>query len=129
MDYKEIILKALRSIGCEPEHENGVGYSFKCEMLTFLYVVYDTDTSLLRFIVPNIFSVTDANRDAVLKMKHKVECSMKYVRFNIMDNTSLCATYDHYLASAENLEEVLIHMIKALMFATEEFAKNINGEK
>lgn len=129
MSYQETVLKTLRSIGCEPEREENVGYSFKYEMLVILYLPDVSDENILHFVLPNIFSVTEVNKDAVLRAMYEVTSSMKHVRFTIIGNTSLSVTYEHYLVSEENLEEVLRHMVKAVSHASYEFTKVINGEK
>ena len=129
MSYQETVLKTLRSMGCEPVCEEDIGYSFKYEKLIMLYLPDVSDENILRFALPNIFFVTELNKDAVLRAMYEVTCSMKYVRFKIMNNTSLLVTYEHYLVCEENLEEVLRHMVKVVSYASYEFTKVINGEK
>lgn len=128
MNQKEIILKQLRSMGFEPEEEEGLGYVFKYDEMSLLYMP-DDDENFLRIIIPNIYDVTDENRVAVLEAMQETSCIVKYTKVNIMYESLVWAVYEHYLVSEENLEDLIEHMVRALMATVAVFHKKVNGDE
>lgn len=127
MNYKEIVLEQLRSMGFELTKADGIGYVFSYEEMNYLYMPDEEDKNFLRFALPNIFDVTDENRVAVLETQQEISRLLKYAKVNIMYESSVWAIYEHYLVSAENLDDLLEHIVRVLMATVRVFHQRIDG--
>lgn len=79
MNLKELMLQYLKEEGfCPKEDEYSI--DFKCEGRTFAFL-YDTDDDqYFRLMMPNIFEVTDENREVVLRALNETNSSVKVVK-------------------------------------------------
>lgn len=128
MNQKEIVLDRLKAMGFEPDEVGDVGYVFKYEDTNFLYMPDEDDEQFLRIAVPNLFEVTEENRVAVLEAMHGTALLLKYAKMYIMYDTSVWAVYEHRLNPADNLSDLLEHIIRVLDTAAQVFYRKINGE-
>lgn len=128
MKQKEIVLEQLRAMGFELIEVEDMGYIFKYEGVNFLYMTDDEDDKFLRIAIPHLFEVTQENRTAVLEAIHETSLILKYVKLFVMCDTAVWAVYEHYLLSADNLPQLLEHILRGLETAVEVFYKQINGE-
>lgn len=128
MSYKEIVLEKLCSMGFEPIQVGNIGYVFNYEEVHFLYMPDDDDVKFLRIAIPHLFEVTDENRTAVLEAMHGTSLLIKYVKVNIMLQSSVWALYEHHLVTMENIEDLLEHIIQILHATAMVFHKKINGD-
>ena len=79
MNLKEMMLQYLREEGfCPTEDEYGI--DFKCEGRTYAFFYDEDDDQYFRLMMPNIFDVTDENRDAVLYALNETNSTMKVVK-------------------------------------------------
>ncbi len=129
MNQKEIVFDHLKAMGFEPIELDDVGYVFKYEDTDFLYMTDDDDEQFLRIVIPFLFEVTDENRAAVLEAMHDTVSLLKYAKMYIMDGTNVWAVYEHRLSAADDLSDLLEHIIRVLEAAAHVFHKKINGEE
>ena len=79
MNLKELMMQFLREEGYCPK-ETELGLDFKCEGRSFVFF-YDSDDELyFRLMMPNIFEVTDENRDAVMYALNETNATVKVVK-------------------------------------------------
>lgn len=128
MDYRKTVLEHLSSMGFEPAEIEGIGYVFAYEDINILYMPDEDDENFLRISIPSIFDVTEENLEAVLEAAQETSLLLKYTKINIMHKSSVWAVYEHYLVSEENMDELLEHMIRALLATANVFQKKIDGE-
>ncbi len=128
MNQKKIVLDQLKAMGFEPVALGEVGYVFQYEDMNFLYRTDDDDEQFLRIVIPFLFEVTDENRVTVLEAMHDTVLLLKYAKMYIMDGTTVWAVYEHRLSAADDLSELLEHIICVLVAAARVFRKKINGE-
>lgn len=128
MNQKEIILEQLKSMGFEPINMPEVGYVFKYEEMNYLYMPEEDDEQFLRIVIPHLFEVTEENRVAVLDAMHETGLLLKYAKVCIMYGDTVWAIYEHRLCAADNLSDLLEHIIRVLALAVYVFNKKINGE-
>lgn len=129
MNQKEIILDQLKAMGFEPIELGDVSFVFKCEGMNYLYMPDDDDEQFLRIVIPNLLEVTDENHAAVLEAMHETGLMLKYAKVCIMYENAVCAIYEHRLTSADNLVELLEHIIRILEATAHVFYKKIKGEE
>lgn len=79
MNLKELMLNYLREEGFCPK-ENEFGLDFKCEGRTFVFFHEKDDDQYFRLMMPNIFEVTDENRDAVMYALNATNATVKVVK-------------------------------------------------
>jgi len=79
MNLKELMLQYLKEEGfCPKEDEYSI--DFKCEGRTFAFLYDKEDDQYFRLMMPNIFEVTDENRDIVLRALNETNASVKVVK-------------------------------------------------
>lgn len=125
---KDYVLSALSALGFIPEEIGGFGYRFDYEGLTIVYSEEEEDIKCLSLMVPNLFDITDENREAVLETMVKISGRVKYVQPHIMFDNQVWINYQHYLGDNEITPELIEHMIRVLTYATIKFNNIINGD-
>lgn len=125
---KEQVLKALSALGFIPEEIEGFGYRFEYEGLTLIYSEDDEDTKCVTLIVPDVFDISEDNRQVVLEAMVKLCGKMKYVQPHIMFENQVWLNYQHYTGDNEVTTALIEHMIRVLAFSTITFHKIINGD-
>ena len=79
MNLKELMMQFLQKEGfCPKEEEYGI--DFKCEGRVYTFIYDSEDEQYFRLMMPNIFDVTDENRDIVLKALNDTNSEMKVVK-------------------------------------------------
>lgn len=79
MNLKEMMMEYLRQEGFCPQ-ENPYGLNFKCEGKNFVFFFDENDEQYFRLMMPNIFEVTEENRDLVMKALNDTNSTMKVVK-------------------------------------------------
>ena len=116
---KEKILETLVNMGFKLEEVGDLGYSFKYEGAKFLYTT-DTDENFLCISIPGFYDYEKEKMAEFYCLSEKINSTLKYIKtYNLAD--SLWLVYERELIGAEDLEEVILHMIlhltKGLEFA------------
>lgn len=79
MNLKELMKKYLQEEGfCPKEDEYGI--DFKCEGRSFVFLYDSDDEQYFRLMMPNVFEVTEENRDAVLRALNETNAGVKVVK-------------------------------------------------
>lgn len=79
MSLKELMKQYLQEEGfCPKEDEYSI--DFKCEGRNYAFFYDDDDDQYFRLMMPNIYEVTDENRDAVLRALNATNTSIKVVK-------------------------------------------------
>jgi hypothetical protein len=79
MNLKELMKQYLQEEGFCPK-EDEYGLDFKCEGRMFSFIYDEDDEMYFRLMMPNIFEVTDENRDIVLKALNETNKNIKVVK-------------------------------------------------
>ena len=79
MNLKELMKQYLQEEGfCPKEDEYGI--DFKCEGRSFVFLYDSDDEQYFRLMMPNVFEVTEENRDAVLRALNETHAGVKVVK-------------------------------------------------
>lgn len=79
MTLKELMMQYLKEEGYLPQ-ETEFGLDFKCEGRSYVFFYDADDDQYFRLMMPNIYDVTDENRDAVLVALNKTNTTVKVVK-------------------------------------------------
>ncbi len=79
MNLKKLMMLYLQEEGFCPK-ETEFGLEFKCEGRTFVFFHDSDDEQYFRLMMPNIFDVTDENRDAVMYALNETNATVKVVK-------------------------------------------------
>lgn len=79
MNLKELMKEYLQEEGFCPK-EDEYGLDFKCEGRMFSFIYDEDDEMYFRLMMPNIFEVTDENRDIVLKALNETNKNIKVIK-------------------------------------------------
>ncbi len=123
---KEDVLNALNVLGFIPIEMEGFGFQIHYEGRFLIYTDVE-DTESVNFVMPNIFEITDENREAVYKALIELGGKIKYVQSYIVGDNSVWINYVHYVGENEVKPELIEHIITVLMCAAINFHKIINS--
>ncbi len=123
---KEFILQKLEELGFTVREANGLGYAFKYEELTLLYMP-DDDQHFLRFAVPSIYDVTPQNRPFVLEVANDTNATIKYSKTCVFGE-SVWTFYEHHLISEDNVEDIIENGLLLLQATVAVFHRKIEGD-
>ena len=79
MNLQELMKQYLQEEGYCPK-DTDFGLDFKCEGRTYVLIYDGDDEQYFRLMMPNIYDVTDENRDAVLVALNKTNTTVKVVK-------------------------------------------------
>ena len=79
MNLKELMMQYLQEEGFCPK-ETEFGLDFKCEGRSFVFFYDSDDDQYFRLMMPNIFEVTDENRDTVMYALNETNATVKVVK-------------------------------------------------
>lgn len=79
MNLQELMKQYLQEEGYCPK-DTDFGLDFKCEGRTYIFIYDGDDEQYFRLMMPNIYEVTDENRDAVLVALNKTNTTVKVVK-------------------------------------------------
>lgn len=123
---KELVLSKLEELGFTLEEAGEYGHVFKFEDLIILYMP-DDDENFLRFAIPNIFDVTDENKQMVLEIVNATNMAIKYSKTCVYgDNVWIfyeCRTFED-----EHLVDIIEHTMLLLQATYYLFYRKIEGD-
>jgi len=123
---KELVLSKLEELGFTLEDTGEYGHVFKYEDLVILYMP-DDDENFLRFAIPNIFDVTDENKQMVLEVVNATNMAIKYSKTCVFGD-EVWIFYEYHTFGDEHLEEILEHTMLLLQATYYLFYRKIEGD-
>ena len=126
MKTSEMVLEFLKKEGFLPEVDADDGSIwFKYQMMTYLFMNNDDDEKeFFQLVMPNIYEVTEDNRDMVLEAANKVNKTMKVAKSCIINN-DVWLIYEAILDSSPEIEEIMPRALRILQSARTEFYEEI----
>ena len=121
MNLKEMMLEYLRQEGFCPQ-ENPFGLTFKCEEMKFLFFYDQEDDQYFRLMMPDIFEVTDENRDIVLEALNETNTMVKVVKAYVPSEfNSVWIGFEVLIDRTPELNDIVPRSICMLITACEAF--------
>lgn len=122
MNLKELMKQFLTEEGfCPKEDEYGI--DFKCEGRAFTFIYDEEDQQYFRLMMPNIYEVTDENRDEVLRALNVTNASVKVVKAYTPIPQSVWIGFEVLLDSTPVLADLVPRGLAMLRGAQMEFYK------
>lgn len=127
MNLKELMLDYLREEGFCPK-ETEYGLDFKCEGKTFVFFYDEEDEQYFRLMMPNIFEVTDENRDAVLRALNKTNSDLKVVKAYTPIPDAVWVGFEVLVDSTPVLADFVPRSLNMLRMAQQKFYEAIQED-
>lgn len=126
MNLKELMMQYLREEGyCPKEDEYSI--DFKCEGLGFAFLYDEDDDQFFRLMMPNIFEVTDENRDEVLRALNETNNRVKVAKLYTPIPTSVWAAFEVLVDSTPVLDDIVPRALATLRGARMAFYEAIQN--
>ena len=126
MKTSELVLNFLRQQGFLPEVDpDNNNIEFKYQMSTYVYFENDDDPEFFQLLMPNIFDVTEDNRDLVLETINKVNQTMKVAKACII-NDNVWLIFETLLDSTPDVGDIIPRGLRILQSTREEFYAQIS---
>ena len=126
MKTTERILEFLKQQGFLPETDPDNGnIFFKYQMRNFIFFNNDEDEEFFQLALPNIYEVTEENRDLVLEATNKTNVSIKVIKCNIFQD-NVWIFFENLLDSSPEVEDILPRALNILLGAQQQFYHNMN---
>ncbi len=126
MKTTEMVLNFLKQQGFCPEVDPDNGnILFKFQMANFLFVNNDEDEEFFQLVMPNIFDVTEDNREMALEAANKLNFSIKVVKASIV-NDGIWLFFENLLDKTPDVSDILPRALQILQTARQQYYQNIN---
>ena len=120
MNLKELMLQYLREEGyCPKETEYGI--DFKCEGRSFAFFYEADDDQYFRLMLPNIFEVTDENRDTVMYALNETNSTVKVAKTYTPIPQSVWCSFEVLVDSTPVLADLVPRALNMLRTAQQTF--------
>ena len=107
MKTTEMVLEFLRKEGFCPDVDQDNGnIVFKFQMTTFIFVNNDADEDFFQLCMPNIYDVTDDNREMVFEAMNKVNYTLKVMKAAIIHD-SVCLFFENLLDQTPDVTTII----------------------
>lgn len=120
MNLKELMMQYLHEEGFCPK-ENEYGLDFKCEGRSFVFFYDSEDDQYFRLMMPNIFEVTDENREAVMYALNETNATVKVVKAYTPIPQAVWAGFEVLVDSTPVLSDLVPRGLNMLRTAQQTF--------
>lgn len=125
MTNTELVKEFLSEEGFRYEvNEKNGNIDFKYEMKNYFYVNNDEDNEYFQLVMPNIFDVTEDNRDIALEAANKVNINTKVVKACVMEK-GVWLFLETVLDHSPEMNTVIPRALRILQYAYNLFYKTI----
>lgn len=126
MKTTEMVLNFLKQQGFCPEVDPDNGnILFKFQMANFLFVNNNEDEEFFQLVMPNIFDVTEDNREMALEAANKLNFGIKVVKASIV-NDGIWLFFENLLDKTPDVSDILPRALQILQTARQQYYQNIN---
>ena len=122
----ERVVEFLKQQGFCPDvdEENG-NILFKYQMNTFIYFNNEEDEDFFQMGMPQIYDVTEENRELVLEAANKTCLNIKVIKACVVDE-SVWIIFENLLDSSPEVKDILPRALSIMQAAQQEFYKNMS---
>lgn len=124
MNLKELMLQYLKEEGFCPK-EDEISIDFKCEGRNYAFFYDEDDDQYFRLMMPNIFEVTDENRDAVLYALNETNNALKVVKAYTPIPQAVWIGFEVLVDSTPVLADLVPRALSMLRAAQQKFYEEI----
>lgn len=126
MKTTERVFEFLRQQGFLPQidEENGNIY-FQYQMRTYVFVNNDEDEDFFQLVMPQVYDVTEDNREMVLEAANKTNFAIKVVKVCVSEDSALIF-FENLLDSTPEVSDIIPRALATLQSAQQMFYQNLN---
>lgn len=119
MAIKDDIIVAIKKIATNVTCI--VGIDWWCFSYNQYQMIYITDTckDLIRICIPHYDTSRNYNYDLLISAINDINREVKYVKVIILRNGSISINYDHKYNEEQNVDAIILHILRILCFAAE----------
>ena len=122
-----MVLNFLREQGFLPQVDESNNIEFKFQMASFVFIENDDDPDFFQLLLPNIYDVTEDNRDIVLETVNKVNQSMKVAKACVVEN-SVWVFFETILDSTPDVSDIIPRALRILQSTMRTVVRGLGGQ-
>lgn len=111
------ITNQLRQVCDDVELLKNGWYIFIYNGKHYIYMP-DSKKALIRFSIPHLTLVDNDDEKRIATAINETNREVKFIKVMLLDNGSVSLNYDHKITEGEQINEIVVHIIKALDFAS-----------
>lgn len=129
MKYQDKVITSLKELATNVNYFPGIDWwYFKYGSYQMVYIPDNHSSNLIRICIPHFGSIEDYDSERLSIAINETNKEVKYVKVVTLSNGSISINYDHKYDSENDLNSMLLHMLKTLCFAAE-YLKSKLSEK
>ena len=129
MKYQNEIVEQLKELATNVKYFSGISWwHFRYGSYQMVYIPTKDTSDIIRLCIPHFDDANQYNSDRLSIAVNETNREVKYVKVVILGNGSISINYDHKYDSENDLNSILLHMLKTLCFAAE-YLKSKLSEK
>lgn len=129
MKYQNEIVEQLKELAANVIYFSGIGWwYFKYGSYQMVYIPTNDTSDMLRLCIPHFDDANQYELESLVAAINETNREVKYVKVVTLGNGSISINYDHKYDSENDLDSMLLHMLKTLCFAAE-YLKSKLSEK
>jgi len=123
---KQIFRKYIQSIDAEEIASDAQSITFKLKDLNYVFYYEEKDSNYFRIVLPNIFELTEENKDKLTRVINDLNLLYKVVKLIILNDKNVWITADSFVYSRDNIERLFRRLIAVDEMVFYEFNKRID---
>lgn len=129
MKYQNEIVEQLKELATNVSYFQGIGWwHFRYGSYQMVYIPANNTSDTIRICIPHFGSIEDYDSEQLSIAVNETNKEVRYVKVVTLGNGSISINYDHKYDSENDLNSMLLHMLKTLCFAAE-YLKSKLSEK
>ena len=108
----------------EVNSDNG-NIDFRFEMKNYLFINNNDDVEYFQLIMPQIFDVTEDNRDMAMEAANKMNLNTKIAKACVIEG-GVWLFFESALDSSPEIDDVMPRALRTLQYAFQQFYKALN---
>ncbi len=129
MKYQDKVITSLKELVTNVNYYPCIGWwHFKYGSYQMVYIPDRHSSNLKRICIPHFGSIEDYDSEQLSIAINETNKEVRYVKVVTLGNGSISVNYDHKYDSENDLNSMLLHMLKTLCFAAE-YLKSKLSEK
>lgn len=129
MRYQNEVITLLKELTSNVNYFPGIDWwYFKYGSYQMVYIPTNDTSDMLRLCIPHFDDANQYELESLVAAINETNREVKYVKVVTLGNGSISINYDHKYDSENDLNSMLLHMLKTLCFAAE-YLKSKLSEK
>ncbi|MBR5511411.1 MAG: hypothetical protein IKU50_04305 [Bacteroidaceae bacterium] len=127
MMCKDEIISQLNELAENVNYYTGIGWwHFKYKGYQMVYIPNNDSLNTIRICIPHFDSAMVYGQELLTTAINETNREVKYVKVVILNNGSISINYDHKFNEQNELQSILLHILKTLCFAAEHLKSKLS---